>query len=74
MKRAGEPQGAARVGAAGRLPDRRREGIWLGAQDRFAGIVAFTIYVIIDIEYPRLGWVRLDAIAQLLVDMRAGMR
>jgi hypothetical protein len=40
----------------------------------FAGIVAFTIYVIIDIEYPRLGWVRLDAIDQLLVNVRAGMK
>jgi hypothetical protein len=40
----------------------------------FAGIVAFTIYVIIDIEYPRLGWIRLDAIDQLLVNVRAGMK
>ena len=40
----------------------------------FAGIVAFTIYVIIDIEYPRLGFVRLDAIDQLLVNVRAGMK
>jgi len=40
----------------------------------FAGIVALTIYVIIDIEYPRLGWVRLDAIDQLLVNVRAGMK
>jgi len=40
----------------------------------FAGIVALTIYVILDIEYPRLGWVRLDAIDQLLVNVRAGMK
>ncbi|HET7096867.1 MAG TPA: DUF4239 domain-containing protein [Casimicrobiaceae bacterium] len=40
----------------------------------FAGIVAFTIYVIIDIEYPRLGWVRLDAIDELMVNVRAGMK
>ncbi len=39
----------------------------------FAGIVAFTVYVILDIEYPRLGWVRLDAIDQVLVNVRAGM-
>src|SRR5262249_5266693 len=26
----------------------------------FAAIVAFTVYVILDIEYPRLGFVRLD--------------
>jgi hypothetical protein len=40
----------------------------------FAAIVAFTVYVILDIEYPRLGWVRLDAIDQVLVDVRAGMK
>jgi hypothetical protein len=39
----------------------------------FAGIVAFTVYVILDIEYPRQGWVRLDAIDQILVNVRAGM-
>jgi hypothetical protein len=39
----------------------------------FAGIVAFTVYVILDIEYPRLGWVRLDAIDQVLINVRAGM-
>ena len=39
----------------------------------FAGLVALTFYVIIDIEYPRLGWVRLDAIDQLL-NVREGMR
>ena len=40
----------------------------------FAGIVALTIYVILDIEYPRVGWVRIDAIDQLLVNVRAGMK
>jgi len=39
----------------------------------FAVIVAFTVYVILDIEYPRLGFVRLDAIDQVLLDVRAGM-
>jgi hypothetical protein len=40
----------------------------------FAAIVAFTVYVILDIEYPRLGWIRLDAIDQVLVNLRAGMK
>lgn len=40
----------------------------------FAGMIAFTVYVILDIEYPRLGWVRLDAIDQVLVTVRAGMK
>jgi hypothetical protein len=39
----------------------------------FAAIVAFTIYVILDLEYPRLGWIRIDAIDDLLVQVRAGM-
>jgi hypothetical protein len=40
----------------------------------FAFIISFTVYVILDIEYPRLGFVRIDAIDQLLVDARAGMK
>ena len=40
----------------------------------FAAIVSFTVYVILDIEYPRLGWVRIDAIDQVLVNVRAGMK
>ena len=40
----------------------------------FAAIVAFTIYVILDIEYPRTGWVRIDAIDQVLVNVRASMK
>ena len=39
----------------------------------FALIIALTIYVILEIEYPRLGFVRLDSIDQLLVNVRAGM-
>ena len=40
----------------------------------FATIVAATIYVILDIEYPRLGLVRVDAIDELLVAVRASMK
>jgi hypothetical protein len=40
----------------------------------FAAIVAITVYVILDIEYPRLGFVRLDAIDQVLVNARAAMK
>lgn len=39
----------------------------------FAAIVALTVYVILDVEYPRLGFVRVDAIDQLLVNLRATM-
>ena len=40
----------------------------------FAAIVSLTVYVILEIEYPRLGLVRIDAIDHLLVDVRAGMK
>lgn len=40
----------------------------------FAGIVALTVYVILDIEYPRLGFVRIDAMDQVLVNVRQGMK
>lgn len=40
----------------------------------FAGMVAVTVFVILDIEYPRLGFVRIDAIDQILVNVRQGMR
>jgi len=40
----------------------------------FALTVAITVYVILDVEYPRLGFVRIDAIDQVLVETRAGMK
>ena len=40
----------------------------------FAGIAAFTVFVIIDIEYPRLGLIRVEESDQLLVDLRASMK
>jgi len=39
----------------------------------FATIIALTIYLIFEIEYPRLGFVRIDSIDALLVNVRAGM-
>jgi hypothetical protein len=40
----------------------------------FALITTLTVYVIVDLEYPRLGLIRVDEIDQLLVDVRAGMK
>jgi hypothetical protein len=40
----------------------------------FAAIMAVTVYVIFDLEYPRIGLIRLDAIDQLLVDVRSSMK
>jgi hypothetical protein len=39
----------------------------------FALVVAVTVYVILDIEYPRLGLIRVDAFDQALVELRASM-
>ena len=40
----------------------------------FAAIVSATVYVILEIEYPRLGLIRIDAIDHLLIDVRARMK
>jgi hypothetical protein len=39
----------------------------------FAVITAVTMYVILDLEYPRLGLIRLDAFDQALVELRQSM-
>lgn len=39
----------------------------------FAAVVAITVYVILDVEYPRLGLIRIDGFDQVLVDVRASM-
>jgi len=40
----------------------------------FALIIALTIFLILDLEYPRRGFVRIDAIDQVLINARAGMK
>jgi len=40
----------------------------------FATITVIIVYVIIDVEYPRVGLIRLQAFDQLLVDVRQGMK
>ena len=39
----------------------------------FASVIALTVYVILDLEYPRLGLIRVDALDQVLIDLRASM-
>lgn len=39
----------------------------------FAGIMSAAIYLILDLEYPRRGFIRVDAADQVLVDLRASM-
>ncbi len=40
----------------------------------FAAVMAITLYVIIEIEYPRLGLIRVDAVDQVLIDLRKSMQ
>jgi hypothetical protein len=39
----------------------------------FAAVMAITVYVILDLEYPRRGLIRVDRFDQALVDLRASM-
>jgi hypothetical protein len=39
----------------------------------FAAILALTVYVILDMEFPRLGHIRVDDFDQVLVDLRQSM-
>ena len=39
----------------------------------FAATLAISIYVIQDLEYPRIGLIRVDAFDQLLEQVRASM-
>jgi len=39
----------------------------------FAAVTALAVYVILDIEFPRLGLIRLDAFDRVLVEQRERM-
>lgn len=39
----------------------------------FSAILSLTVYVIIDLEYPRLGLIRVDAADHILMDLRKSM-
>jgi hypothetical protein len=40
----------------------------------FAFVMAVTVYVIIDIEYPRLGVIRVNAFDSIMIELRASMK
>lgn len=40
----------------------------------FAAIMSLTIYVIFDLEYPRFGWIRINQVDQILIDVRESMK
>jgi hypothetical protein len=39
----------------------------------FAAIMAFSVYLILDIEYPRLGLVRIDSFDRAIIELRESM-
>jgi cytochrome c oxidase subunit IV len=39
----------------------------------FAAVIGLTVYVILDLEYPRIGLIRLDAADRLLIELRGSM-
>ena len=43
-------------------------------QVTFALVISFAIYVIVDLEYPRLGLIKVDSADQALLDVAASMR
>ena len=40
----------------------------------FAAVVSITVYVIMDIEYPRLGFIRVDNADRVLLELRKSMK
>lgn len=52
-------------------PNRHRD--WLHIMV-FAGIMSLAVFVIIDLEFPRLGLIRVDAVDQAFLDLRDSMR
>lgn len=40
----------------------------------YSTILALAVYVILDLEYPRVGWVRIDRADHVLIDLRASMK
>lgn len=54
----------------GSISRQRKPGVH---QTVFAVVIASTVYVILDIEYPRHGFIRVDAADRLLSELRAGI-
>lgn len=40
----------------------------------FAAVLALTVFVILDMEFPRIGLIRIDSFDQVLLDLRQNMR
>ena len=62
--------GCSLMAGYGMAGSRRRS--WLHILG-FAAITALSVYVILDMEYPRFGLIRMDAVDEVLVDLRRTM-
>jgi hypothetical protein len=40
----------------------------------FPLILVVTVYVILDLEYPRVGFIRIDSVDHVIAEVRAGMK
>jgi hypothetical protein len=61
----------ALLAGLGMTGGRRRNWVHIAG---FATIVVLTVYVTLDLEYPRLGLIRVDAFDQVLVEVRESMK
>jgi hypothetical protein len=61
----------ALLAGLGMTGGRRRNWVHIAG---FAIIVVLTVYVTLDLEYPRLGLIRVDAFDQVLVEVRESMK
>lgn len=64
--------GCSFVGGYGMAKSDQSE--WTSQHILFAAMVAATVYVIFDIEYPRFGLIRIDAADQVLIELRESMQ
>ncbi|MBL9201527.1 MAG: hypothetical protein JNL39_13545 [Opitutaceae bacterium] len=62
---------AAMLAGHGMAGGERRNWLHIGC---FLGAMILTLYVTVDLEYPRRGLMRLDGFDQVLIDLRAGMK
>ncbi|HEX5135660.1 MAG TPA: DUF4239 domain-containing protein [Planctomycetota bacterium] len=63
--------GSALIAGYGMTGGRKRNWTYMIG---FAAVIAIAVYTILDIEFPRVGLVRVDAVDQLLTDLLETMR
>lgn len=72
LRPAGEPRASERLLAGYAMGNRERRS-WLHVV-LYSAVVAITIYVVLDLDHPRSGLIRLDAADNALVELRNSIR